>query len=179
MKSARWDGKSRGGVTGYKIFVYIIKNINVSFAYLLLRLVVVYYVFFAPKSFLSTFRYFKYILGYNWFKSLISTYKNFYVFGTTLIDKVVVYLGIDNVFTYEFIGEEYIKGILEQNKGAILISAHVGNWEIASQMLNRLNRKVNVVMFDNEHENLKKYFADIHENKSFNTIVIKNDLDHV
>ena len=31
---SKWEGKTRGGVAGYKIFIYLIKNLGVKSAYL-------------------------------------------------------------------------------------------------------------------------------------------------
>ena len=50
-----WEGKTRGGVLGYKIFVWTLKNLGISFAYLLLRFVVFYFVFASGKSFTAIF----------------------------------------------------------------------------------------------------------------------------
>jgi predicted LPLAT superfamily acyltransferase len=63
-------------------------------------------------------------------------------------------------------------------RGGILLSGHVGNWEIAGQMLNTLNTKVNVVMFDGEHQQIKNYLNEV-TSRSFNVIVIRDDFSHV
>ena len=34
-------------------------------------------------------------------KSVLSIYRNYYIFGQTLLDKIVVMAGIDNKFTYD------------------------------------------------------------------------------
>lgn len=63
--------------------------------------------------------------------------------------------------------------------GGILISAHVGNWEIAGQLLNRIETKFNILMFDAEHQKIKQFFESTLKEKNFNIIVIKDDLSHV
>ena len=45
-----WDGKSKGTVIGYKIFIYSIKIFGVSTGYLILRFVTFYYYLFAKKN---------------------------------------------------------------------------------------------------------------------------------
>ena len=44
-------------------------------------------------------------------------YTNYYRFGQTLIDKVVVMAGIRNKFTYHFDGEENLHKIVALKKG--------------------------------------------------------------
>jgi predicted LPLAT superfamily acyltransferase len=106
-------------------------------------------------------------------------YRNYYVFGQTLLDKIIVMGGMDNQFTYHFDGEENLRHIVAKGKGGILLSAHVGNWEAAGHLLNRLNAKINVVMFDGEDQQIKQYLHEVTGGRNFKVIVIKNDLSHV
>ena len=47
---AAWKGKTRGGLTGYKIFIAILKNLGLPFAYLLLYFVAFYFFVFAEDT---------------------------------------------------------------------------------------------------------------------------------
>ncbi len=64
-------------------------------------------------------------------------------------------------------------------KGGILLSGHIGNWEIAGHLLNRLNTKINIVMFDGEHQQIKAYLSSVTGERNVHVIVIKNDLSHI
>jgi predicted LPLAT superfamily acyltransferase len=175
----QWEGKSKGNKLGYRIFVFVCKTIGILPAYLLLRFVALYYFLFSWSSSRHTYRYFRSRLGYSSLRSVINIYKNYYVFGQTLLDKVIVMAGIENKFTYDFDGEDNLRQMVEKGKGGILLSAHVGNWEAAGHLLRRLNTRINVVMFDGEHERIKQYLDQVTRGKNFNVIVIKNDLSHV
>ena len=65
--------------------------------------------------------------------------------------------GIPNRFTFNFDGEENLRKMVELGKGGLLLSAHIGNWEIAGHLLKRLNTKINIVMFDGEVQQIKAY----------------------
>jgi predicted LPLAT superfamily acyltransferase len=175
----QWEGKSKGNKLGYKIFVYVVRTFGVLPGYLLLRLVSCYYFLFSWSSSQHIYDYFRRRLGYSAFKSIISIYRNYFVFGQTLLDKIIVMAGIDNKFTYDFDGEENLRHIVSSGKGGILLSAHVGNWEAAGHLLKRLNARINIVMFDAEHEKIKSYLDEVTGGKNFNVIVIKDDLSHV
>lgn len=174
-----WNGKSKGNVLGYKIFVGILKRMGVLPAYFLLRFVALYYFLFSFKSSTITYHYFRQRLGFGRVKSLFKVYKNYFLFGQSLIDRVVLMSGIPNKFTINFDGENNLRKIIELKKGGLLLSAHIGNWEIAGYLFKRLNTKVNIVMFDGEDSNIKEYMQGIVEEKSFHTIYIKNDLSHI
>jgi predicted LPLAT superfamily acyltransferase len=174
----RWQGKSKGTPLGYRIFVFVCKTFGLGAAYLLLRFVAFYYFVFSTDSSKAIYNYFKHRLGYGTMKSIVSIYKNYYLLGQTLIDKRAVFAGIKNQFTYHFDGIENLKQMVGRGKGGILLSAHVGNWEMAGHHLQHLNTKINVVMFDGEHEKVKNYLEGLGE-KSFKAIVIKQDMSHV
>ncbi len=175
-----WQGKSRGTPLGYRIFVAVLKNLGVLPAYFLLRFVALYYFLFLYKSSKPLFDFFHRKLKYNRVRSLVKIYRNFYLFGQTIIDKVVVMSGIPNQFTYNFDGEDNLRNIVEQKKGGLLLSAHIGNWEIAGHLLKRLNTRINIVMFDNEHQQIKDYLSTITGKRNVRVIVIRNnDISHI
>src|SRR5690606_38792 len=127
----QWQGKSRGNRLGYSIFVYIIKNFGVRPAYLLLRFVAFYYFIFSWSSSRHIYAYFRHRHKFPVLRALSGIYSNYYVFGQTILDKVVVMAGIENRFTYNFDGETFLQKMVEQGRGGILLSGHVGNWEVA------------------------------------------------
>jgi predicted LPLAT superfamily acyltransferase len=174
-----WQGKSRGTAFGYRIFIVVCKTLGLAPAYVLLRFVSLYYFLFLRKTSNHIYSYFRIRYHYGKWKSLRNVYRNYYRFGQTLLDKMIVLAGLNNQFTYHFDGEENLKEIVRQNTGGILISAHVGNWEIAGHFLNRLNCRVNIVMFDGEHQQIKKYLDQLSVERTFNVIVVKDSLSHV
>jgi predicted LPLAT superfamily acyltransferase len=174
-----WQGKSRGNKLGYQIFVFVIRNLGVRATYFMLFFVALYYFLFSWKSSSHIFRYFRERQKFGVFKSIVSVYSNYYIFGQTLIDKIVVMAGIKNSFTYDTDGIENLISITDLNRGGILISGHAGNWEVASHMLKDVNTKINVVMYDGEHRQIKSYLEEVSGDKVFKIIVIKDDLSHV
>ncbi|UCG27305.1 MAG: acyltransferase [Bacteroidales bacterium] len=169
-----WQGRTRGGVLGYRIFVFLLKHLGLSFAYFTLRFVAFYFLIFSKKKYIYFF--FRKILHYSVLKSIVSIYRNYYVFGQTLLDKTALLAGFDSKFTFDFEGERFLR---EMKSGGIIISAHVGNWEIAGQLLKRLNTKINLLMFDAEHERIKQYLDQILVHRNVSIIIIKEDLSHL
>lgn len=174
-----WQGKSKGNKTGYQFFVWVLKNLGIPSAYLLLKVVVAYFFLFSYRSSKEIFNLYHKRLGYKKMKALKNLYKNYYLLGQGLIDKVVMMAGIKNNFSYHFDGEENLRAITSLKKGGILLSAHIGNWDIAGQLLKRLDTKINIVMFDGEHQKIKEYLAAVTGKKTVNIIFIKNDLSHI
>ncbi len=174
-----WDGKTRGGVTGYKIFVFFIKYFGISFAYFFLKIVAIYFLLFSGKAYKVIFYYFNSIQKYSKTRSFFSTYQNFCMLGKVLVDKITILSGVPNKFTYNFDGESYLHQLVEKETGGILVNAHIGNWEIAGQLLERLNTRVNILMYDAEHQKIKQYLSNVLDQKNVGFIIIKDDISHL
>lgn len=174
-ENSKWEGKSRGGLSGHKIFVFILNTFGLRIAYFFLRFVAFYFFLFA-RSTKTTLAYFREIHSYRGFKAYRATYQNYFLFGQVLLDKVAMLSGVKTNFTIDHDGhEENLGHLTSSGKGSILLSAHIGNWEIAGQMLDTLDRKFNVLIFDNEVEKMKEYMSRVMGKKSFNVIAIKQD----
>jgi predicted LPLAT superfamily acyltransferase len=177
--AAKWQGQSRGTLSGYKIFIFFIEYVGLSGTYFLLFWVALYFMFFAGKARDEIFRFYNNRLGYNKLKSLLLTYKNFFVLGQTIIDKVAIFSGTKIEFSYLFEGENHLREIIAGGKGGIIISAHVGNFEMAGHFLKRLNAKINLVTTNSEHSKIKDYLDSIMTNQSNNFIFVAEDMSHI
>lgn len=175
-----WDGKSRGNTLGYGIFIKVLQIFGVAPAYFLLRFVAAYYYLFSRKSNRHILYLLQERLGYNASTARKKLYKNYYWFGQAIIDRIVMMGGIRNRFTFNFDDEVYFNEMIDQGKGGLLLSAHLGNWEIAGHLLKkRMNTRINIVMYDNEHQNLKEYLEGVTGQRNANIIVIKDNLSHI
>ena len=161
--AAEWKGKSRGTVLGYKIFIFCIKKLGLPSAYFVLYFVAAYFCFFAKDSTTSAYYYFRKRLQYSRFKSIISIYKSYFVFGQTIIDKIAISSGLKSKFTYDYDGVDQIKEVLKQKKGGILISAHLGNFEIAEHFFGELEERdfISLLTTDVEHTAIKNYLDNV------------------
>lgn len=175
---AEWKGQTRGGLAGYKIFIAVLKYLGMPFAYFLLYFVAFYFFLFEPKSFRNIFYFYRKRLDFGFIKSVVSIYRNYYLFGQVILDKTASLAGFNTRFTFDFDGEEYLRDMVTSGKGGLLISAHIGNFEMAGHMLERLDTKVNILMLDNEHQKIKNYLSSLTQ-KSFTIIPIRDDQSHI
>lgn len=179
--ATEWEGKSRGTLLGYRIYIFFLKHFGITTAYLVLRFVIVYYVLFSPKNNRDSYTYFRKRHGYSKWRSILAVYKNYYVFGQTLTDRVAIATGLRDRFTFKHHGIEHIDNLLQQNKGGILISGHVGNFEISHYFLEDRYHISNISMVTTraEHQDIKEYMERISEKSHLKFIVIQEDMSHV
>lgn len=152
----QWDGKSRGGQFGYQFFVYIIQLVGVRCAYCFLALIVIYFIPFAPKATRCIWKYNRRIRRLSLSASLKELYCHYYVFGQTLIDKIAIKGGLAEQYHFEFENYNRFLEIINGTQGVVMIGAHVGCWEAGAGFFGKYGKKINIVMLDAEHQNIKE-----------------------
>lgn len=173
---ATWQGKTRGGLLGHQIFVFILRHFGLNPAYFLLRFVSFYYFIFSRKSNRFIFSYFKDIHHYSSLRARKAVYRNYYIFGQILIDKVAIYSGLADKFTFDL---EEEKNLAAMDQGGFMISAHIGNWEMSGKKSDRIDKTMNLLMLDEEHQRIKHYLESVMEERNFKVIPLKDDLSHL
>lgn len=176
---AEWEGKSKGTPFGYKIFIYIIKKVGLKSAYLVLYPVVCWYYFFSKKSNQALRNYFKHLHEFFPQVAAISRFKTYYNMGQVLIDKTALISGVSTNFELEHEGEEHLRAMDVNKTGGFLISAHIGNWEIAGHLMKRFSVPINIVLLDGEDEQIKKVMKQATGDRHFNIIAMKADMSHI
>lgn len=177
----QWQGKSKGNLLGYKIFVSCIKKLGIRTSYSVLIFVAFYYFLTNCKSNRSVFYYLHKRQKFGFLKSVIFLYVSYFKFGQVLIDKTAISIGLRDKFTYDFDGIDILKTLLAEKKGAILISAHVGNFEVAEYFFADIDFdcQINLVTTDREHSFIRDYFEQISIKTNMKFIIVKDDMSHI
>jgi len=175
-----WNGKSKGNALGFAIFIKLIKIGGLKPAYFLLRFVAQYYVWFMPSVTKTLKKLYTTKLGYSDDQARKLVRKNIIAFGQSIIDKILVLqTQNENAFTVARPGEQAIVDMAAAGKGGILLSAHLGNYEMSGALLSRYDHVYNVVMYDGEHQKIKETLAKDGAVRPFNVIYIKEDMSHI
>ncbi len=152
----KWDGQFKGSIWGTRIFLKIISLCGLMPAYALLAPVSLYYVA-REKTAIRAIKSFRRRLGLP--ISLVECWRHFYSFGMNILDRYAFLARSKPPFRFTTINEEFILAALDRGKGAILLSAHVGNWEIAGNLLcDRIRKPVHYAMVDAEKPEVRSMF---------------------
>lgn len=178
---AGWKGKSRGTLVGFKIYVFIIKKFGLYAAYFVLLFVAAYFILFSFHSTKSTYYLFRKRLKYSVVSSALNVYWSYFTFGRIQLDRIAITSGLRDKFTFEFDGVENIEALLAQKKGGILLTAHIGNFNLAKHFFEERHSDavVNLVITDFEHRQIKNYLDSVTGRSEVKIIVLKEDLSHV
>lgn len=180
MASSGWKGQTRGGTFGYRFFIWLIRTAGIRVSYAFLYLVVPYFVLFAPKAVKSIRSYARNLPAAGCASSWRMVFRNFNALGKVLIDKIAVNGGMSGRYSFCFENFDEARRIFDSGSGVIMIGAHVGNWEIGSPFFDRYGRKLNIVMFDNEHRKIKELLESNAIPHDYKIIPVNNDsLTHI
>ena len=178
--SETWKGKTRGGTFGYMFFIYMIRCLGITAAYGFLALVVLYFIPFAPKATGNTWSYARNRLKYGRLKSVALLLKNYYRLGQILSDKVAIGNGMTGKYHFKFENYQAFLDVLNGNTGVIMIGAHVGNWEIGVPFFDDYGKKINIVMYDAEHQKIKEILKKNGQQQPYKIIPVnKDNLAHI
>ena len=175
----KWSGRTKGSVLGYQIFILLIKKLGVSVAYFLLFFVVPFYYIFLLNVRRNLSKTFINIPNFRHSKIPITIYRNFFNLGKTLIDNFAILTKHSDKYFYSEKGEKYLTNLINNSKSAILISGHIGSWNVAGELLKKQDGIVNVVMFDGEAIKIKKLVKKTLGKSNYKVIEIKDDISHL
>lgn len=179
-KPSAWKGKTRGGAWGYLFFIGLIRFLGIRAAYVFLGVVVVYFIPFAPKATAAVWKYGRRIREYSRWRSVGLLFRNYYLLGQTLIDKVAIGNGKIAAYRFSFDRREELLEVLDQPGGVILIGAHIGNWEIGAPFFGDYGKRMHIVMYDAEYQKIKKVLAANTVHADYHIIPVNRDgLTHV
>jgi len=173
-----WDGKTKGGVIGYKIFVFLLQKFGLNAAYVLLFFVSFWFVIFSFKASKAQYYFYKKRLQFEFFKTLFFIYKNTFVFGQILIDKTAILSGMKNKFSFEHTNADVIEDMIN-NTGGILVNAHIGTWQVAGQLLERYKGKIYILMVDVENQKIKEILKSAEGENRIEIIPLREDGSHM
>jgi len=73
-------------------------------------------------------------------------------------------------------GLEYLKEALSRKKGVILVSAHLGNWELGAMLMSRLGYPVHALALKHKDEGVNRIFSERRRRHNLKIIYIGNIL---
>jgi len=150
--SSHWSGTGqlRGGRSGIKFFITALRVLGLRLTYALSVPPAIYFSFVSPDV-PATMDYHRRIFGAaSWWKRRWRVFRHFLSFGRAIIDRTAILAGDTRQFSFSFDGEEHLRNTVAEGRGVLLLTAHIGNWEAAGQLLSRIEVPINVTGFDRE-----------------------------
>ncbi len=157
--------------------VALFRVLPLGLLYGVMALVVPFYMIFSRKGYQSMYRFFRDRFGYGPMKSFRKVYLNHFRFGQVILDRFGVYAGKK----YRFISEE--QSVFDEKetheKGFVMLSSHVGNYEMAGYSLRPKIKRYNALVFAGETETVMENRQRILSQNNVRMVPVKDDLSHL
>jgi len=179
QQSRKWIGKTGGGKIGQKCLLFLLKKINVHFLYPVLFLIIPFYILFARKNFNSIMKYFKNCYNMKSFRAFWNAYMNHIVFGQIVLDKFALFAGNKSFLHTEVTNKKYLEKLTTENKGIIIASSHIGNFEAGGFILQTNETPINSLIYGGESFELQNKRNKILKSVNINPISVNPDMSHL
>ena len=177
LQHNEWSGKTGGLPWMQRSLVAMFRVLPLWLLYGVMALVVPLYMIFNRNGYQSMYRFFRERMGYGRCKSFCSVYANHFRFGQIILDRFGVYAGKK----YHFVSEE--QHVFDEkethDKGFVMLSSHVGNYEMAGYSLRPKVKRYNVLVFAGETETVMENRQRILSQNNVRMVPVKDDLSHL
>lgn len=145
--SARWSSRSVGSSFQHQIFYRLIRFGGRRAAYSLLFFVTLYYTLFRPSVSRKADPYLKRrFKKVGFFKKRLNRFRIYVNFGKSLIDKAVIGIRGSEEIHVAFADQEAMLELIQEGKGLLILTAHVGCWQTAMAALQFLEKPVSLLL---------------------------------
>lgn len=172
-----WPGTTYGNEWMHKWLIRLLRLLDVRILYLFVAIFIIPACLLLNPSRGTAFRYFRRRMGYGRFKAAWKTYTNHCLFSQVVVDRFAMYAG--KRFRIETEGEEHFHELSAREEGFLLLSAHIGNYEIAGYTLTSERKRLNALVFAGEKASVQRNRGRMFEGKNINMIALNEDMSHL
>ncbi|MBO4875435.1 MAG: lysophospholipid acyltransferase family protein [Bacteroidales bacterium] len=174
---SQWSGKTDGTPWMQNALIGMYRYMPLRLLYGVMALVVPFYMIFNRRGYKAMYSFFRKRMGYGPFKSFFSVYGNHYNFGMVILDRFAVYAG--KKFSVTVDGQELFDNLECSEKGFIMLSSHVGCYELAGYSLVSKHKTFNAIVYAGESQAIMKNRDRILREHNMRMIPVMGDMSHL
>lgn len=145
--------------------------------YVPMALVVPFYVVFNAKGARAIYRYYRQRLLLGRFQACTGVLWNHLLFGAVVIDRFAAFAG--RKFRFEIENLPIFEELAKGEKGFLMLSSHVGCYELAGYTLVSHNKTFNAVVYEGESETVMKSRAALLTANNMRLVPVRPDMSHL
>ena len=177
-KHEDWKGNTSGTTWMHHVLIRLFKHIDLRWVYVFMAVFIIpFYLLFSHRGYLAIYHYFRRRHRYGVWKSFRYTYLNHYRFGQIILDRFAVYAG--RQFDFDLEGNEEFLRLLHGDEGFVILSCHVGNYELAGYTFQSVGKPYNALVYSGEAAAVMENRARLLSANNIHMIPVSDDMSHV
>lgn len=179
MAKQAWVGTTFGNGGMHKSLIIMIKfvDVRILYAFVSVFVIPICLLLNTNKSRSIAYKFYRQRLGLGALKAAWNTYLNHCVFGQVVVDKFAMYAG--KKFKIDLDDYDQFLDLAAKPDGFILLSTHIGNYEIAGYTLVAESKVFNALVFASEKESVMMNRNKMFTSTNIHMIAIKPDMSHL
>ena len=163
----------------HRQLVNMLRLVDVRCFYVLMSIFVIpgCLLFNTNHSRTTAYRYFRRRQGYGRCRAVWATYVNHCMFGQVVIDRFSMFAG--KKFAVKIEGYETFRRLTGQADGFMILSSHIGCYEVAGYSLSSMDKRLNALVFGGEKESVMAGRSEMLVRHNIRMIPVKPDMSHL
>ena len=172
-----WQGGTDGTSWMHRNLVRIVRHVPLRLMYGFVAIFVVPFYFAFSKGYKPMYHYFNRRLGYRPLRAFFSVYRNYCRFSQVILDRFYMFSG--GKFDMEVENYHLYQELADGEPGFMILSAHVGCYELAGYTLVATKKRFNALAFGEEAEAIVENRERLFKDTNIRIIPVKDDLSHL
>ena len=173
-----WKGRTFGAKWMHLSLIWMMRNLPYSGVYLFVCIFVIpFCMLFSHKGYIAIYHFFVRRRNENMALAFWHTYINHCMFAGIILDRFYTYSG--GKLNIEVEDWDLYHNLSDAKDGFVILSAHIGNYEVAGYTLEAESKRFNALVYAGEAETVMENRRKMFENKNRHMIVIKKDMSHL
>lgn len=177
MEKRAWAGTTFGNPWMHRQLIAFLRHVDVRFLYAVTALFVVPVCLVVNASGGIMYRLYRRRMGYSRLHALWSTYANHCRFAQAVIDKFAMFAGQHFAVTVQ--GREHFDRLERQSEAFMMLSSHIGNYELAGFTLHTRHKRMNALVFGGEKATVMAHRDKLLAQGHIRMIPVGDDMSHL
>lgn len=177
MAEKKWAGNTFGNGFMHRSLIWMLRYSDVRIFYVFTAIFVIPFCLIFSKGARIIFRYFQDRHHCGKWKSLRKTYVNLVLFSQVVIDKFALFAG--KRFNIKVENYDLFRRLASQKEGFVILSAHVGCYEMAGYELVSDTKPFNALVFGGEKATVMQNRGRIFTKNNIHMIPVAEDMSHI
>ena len=163
----RWEAAERGSLAGLRLGARIYRLLGRRAILALLHPIAAYF-FVRDRSRSASRRYLAQVWahpeGRKWLgkpPGFFAPFRHYHEFALQILDRMVLWTGGLSQLRMDHAGSEHLFALQRDGRGALLLGAHVGSYDMPRQLAGTYGLVLNVVMFTAHAEHINRFFEQL------------------